>query len=396
MKNSLSFLLFLFSVVLANAQNNVGIGTSSPNPHAILDLDPTGKDKGFLTPRLNQAQRVALGAALGAADKGLLVFDPIDNLFYFWNGTTWIPFPVDGQTLSFNAVTNALSISNGNSVVLPTMAGPTGPTGPSGANGALGATGNTGATGATGNTGATGATGIGITGATGDTGATGATGVAGNTGATGTTGATGIGITGATGDTGATGSVGATGATGNTGATGAAAPASYNTAFSFNTSGTAAITDGGGTLTTATGAWLVGGNSSPSSNNLGQTGNQPLVFITNNTNRMSVEANGDIFVAGSKPIEIRRFYCNSCDNPDRNTGVSATTYVAVIAGFYPTSNSDAESTRARMYVKSGTWWFKGDTEGPSGESWDVDIMFIKKQLVDDTRPASGQGGGTAF
>lgn len=390
MKNSILLSLFLFTFGIVNAQNNVGIGTSSPNPNAILDLDPTGKDKGFLTPRLNQAQRVALGAALGIADKGLLVFDPIDNLFYFWNGTTWIPFPVDGQTLSFNAVTNALSISNGNSVVLPTMAGPTGPTGPSGANGV---------TGVPGNTGATGATGIGITGATGDTGATGATGIAGNTGATGTTGATGatgIGITGATGDTGATGSTGSTGATGNTGATGAAAPASYNTAFSFNTSGTAAITDGGGTLTTATGAWLVGGNSSPSSNNLGQTGNQPLVFITNNTNRMSVEANGDIFVAGSKPIEIRRFYCNSCDNPDRNTGYSATTYVAVIAGFYPTSNSDAESTRARMYVKSGTWWFKGDTEGPSGESWDVDIMFIKKQLVDDTRPASGQGGGTAF
>lgn len=222
----------------------------------------------------------------------------------------------------------------------------------------------------------------------GPTGPTGPQGVAGATGATGDTGPQGTqGIQGVAGPQGLQGATGATGPTGN---------GSDNTAFIFNPSGTASITDGSGTLTTTGQAWLVGGNTAPSSNNLGQTGNAPLVFVTNNTNRMSVEANGDIFVAGSKPIQIRRFSCN-CDNPNRNTGVSTTDWVAVIAGFYPSSNDgDTESTRARMYENGGTWWFKGDLQSPSSENWDVDIMFIKRQLVDDQRPASATGGGTAF
>ena len=222
----------------------------------------------------------------------------------------------------------------------------------------------------------------------GPTGPTGPQGVAGATGATGDTGPQGTqGIQGVAGPQGLQGVTGATGPTGN---------GSDNTAFTFNPSGTASITDGSGTLTTTGQAWLVGGNTAPSSNNLGQTGNAPLVFVTNNTNRMSVEANGDIFVAGSKPIQIRRFSCN-CDNPNRNTGVSTTDWVAVIAGFYPSSNDgDTESTRARMYESGGTWWFKGDLQSPSSENWDVDVMFIKRQLVDDQRPASATGGGTAF
>ena len=111
---------------------------------------------------------------------------------------------------------------------------------------------------------------------------------------------------------------------------------------------------------------------------------------------MRVLANGDIWVDGSKPILVRRFFCNGCDSPNRNTGVSTTDYVAFIGGFYPTSNNDAESTRARMYANGGTWWFKGDTEGPSGEDWSVDVVFIKVELVDDQRPASSNGGGTGF
>lgn len=224
----------------------------------------------------------------------------------------------------------------------------------------------------------------------GPTGPTGTQGIPGATGPQGDTGPTGIqGLQGIAGPQGTPGVTGATGPTGN---------GSDNTSFTFNPSGTAAITDGSGTLTTTGQAWLTGGNTSPTSNNLGQTGNAPLVFVTNNTDRMSVEANGDIFVAGSKGFIVRRFSCNGCDDPNRNTGVSATDWVAVIAGFYPsnTGNDDTESVRARMYVSGGTWWFKGDLESPSGESWDIDVMFIKRQLVDDQRPAAAQGGGTGF
>jgi len=348
-------ILFLTVLLLTNpvlfAQNNVGIGTSNPDPRALLHLE--SNSKGILIPKLDAAERASLGAALNVSNKGLLVFGPDTDQFWFWNGTTWIPFPApdnDQQTLTFNAGTNTLSISNGNSIVLPSFVAPTGPTGPTGTQGPQGN--------------------IGPTGATGDPGPQGIQGIQGNTGA-----------------------VGATGATGSTGPTGFG---SDNTAFTFNASGTASITDGSGTLTTTQQAWLVGGNAAPNSNNLGHVANAPLVFITNNQNRMSIEANGDIFVDGSKPIEIRRYFCNGCDNPNRNTGVSSAIWVAVIAGFYPTSNADAESTRARMYENGGTWWFKGDTEGPSGEDWSVDIMFIKRQLVADTRPASQNGGGIGF
>lgn len=362
------FLLLFFIATSAFAQNNIGIGTNTPNANAILDLDPPAKDKGFLAPRLNQAQRVALAAALSASDKGLLVFDPIDNLFYFWDGAKWIPFPTDSQTLSFNNTTNELTISNGNSVIIPTNGGATGPTGPQGAQGIQGDTGPTGSQG--------------IQGATGPTGQQGAQGIQGDTGSTGPQGIQGV--------------QGPAGPQGVTGPTGATAPGSFNTNFIFNTNGTAAITDGNGTLTTTGAAWLVGGNTAPANNNLGQTGNAPLVFITNNQNRMSVEANGDIFVAGSKPIVIRRFNC-VCDNPDRNTGVNTTDWVAYIGGTYPTSNDGkAESTRFAMYPKNGTWWFKGDLESPSDEEWSVDVVFVKRQLVEDQRPANYQGVGTNF
>ena len=417
MKHSLLFTAILFAINVF-AQNNVGIGTNLPNPNAILDLDPPAKDKGFLTPRLNQAQRVALGAALGNNDKGLLVFDPIDILFYFWDGTKWVPFPVDTdqQTLAFDVNTNTLSISNGNSVNIPVNTGPTGATGAPGQQGAQGIQGLQGLNGPAGLNGATGATGTpgqqgvqgiqglqGLIGPAGLNGATGAIGAPGQQGAQGIQGLQGLigpaGFNGATGDTGLQGLQGVAGAQGLVGPTGATAPGSFNTALAFNTSGTAAVTDGGGTITTTSAAWLAGGNAAPPSNNLGQTGNQPLVFVTNNQNRMSVQANGDIFVAGSKPIVVRRFNCGNCDDPNRNTGVSTTDFVAVLAGFYPTSTSDAESTRATVYANTATstWWFKGDTEGPNSESWSVDIMFIKRQMVDDQRPNNAwNSGGTGF
>lgn len=338
----------IFLSLAATAQNNVGIGIANPDPNAILHVE--SNSKGVLIPKLDAAERSTLGTALNASNQGLLVFGPDTNQFWYWDGTQWIPFPGPG------------------------LPGPTGPTGPQGL---------AGATGLTGDTGPQGTQGIqGVAGPQGNVGATGATGAVGAQGVQG--------IQGVAGPQGVAGTPGATGATGPTG------NGSDNTAFTFNPSGTASITDGSGTLTTTGQAWLVGGNTSPSSNNLGQTGNAPLVFVTNNTNRMSVEANGDIFVAGSKPIQIRRFSCN-CDNPNRNTGVSTTDWIAVIAGFYPSSNDgDTESTRARMYQNGGTWWFKGDLQSPSSENWDVDVMFIKRQLVDDQRPASATGGGTAF
>lgn len=167
------------------AQNNVGIGTNTPNANAILEMQSTSQ--GVLVPRMTTAQRLAIAAPT----EGLLVYDITVDCFFFYEATStsWTSLCTGGAT------------------------GPTGPAGPAGAAGAAGATGPTGLAGATGPAGPTGAAG-----ATGPSGADGATGPAGLTGATGPAGATGA--TGPTGATGATGIAGATGATGATGPTG--------------------------------------------------------------------------------------------------------------------------------------------------------------------------------
>ncbi len=74
----------------ARAQENVGIGTLFPNPKAILELSST--EKGFMMPRMNTAQRLAL-APSGANDAGLTVYDINDNLFYYWTGSAWQLYP---------------------------------------------------------------------------------------------------------------------------------------------------------------------------------------------------------------------------------------------------------------------------------------------------------------
>ncbi len=114
-------------------------------------------------------------------------------------------------------------------------------------------------------------------------------------------------------------------------------------------------------------------------------------FVSGGTERLSVEGNGDIHVDGVKPFLIKKFTC-SCDQPNRNTGFPISVWTAVIAGFYPTNtdNADTESTRVSVYANgsTGTWWFRGDLETPSSEHWEVDIMFIKNQLVQDDRPSA--------
>ncbi|MEC8033272.1 MAG: tail fiber domain-containing protein [Bacteroidota bacterium] len=92
------YLIFIFSLITLglHAQNNVGVGTLTPNANAALDIE--ANDKGILIPRLDAAQRAAMAATLTATERGLLVFDPTDVLFYFWDGLTWISFPSTGAS----------------------------------------------------------------------------------------------------------------------------------------------------------------------------------------------------------------------------------------------------------------------------------------------------------
>lgn len=167
----------LFQEVLA--QDNVGIGTTTPHTNAILDVSST--DKGLLVPRLNTLQRILMNPIVGA--DGLLVYDTDLDNFCYWSGTQWICLPGTGS----NGPTGPTGPAG------PTgfqgVAGPAGPAGPAGANGPAGPAGANGATGPTGANGPTGPAGpTGANGATGPAGANGATGPAGLIGPTGPTG----------------------------------------------------------------------------------------------------------------------------------------------------------------------------------------------------------------
>ncbi|MBL4586127.1 MAG: collagen-like protein [Flavobacteriales bacterium] len=196
----------------AFAQNdNVGIGTTSPQPDAILDISST--DKGMLVPRVSTLQRLGIanppGSFLAPDAQGLLVYDFNIQQFCYWNPDVlpvgdWVCFGEGGI--------------GGN-------VGPTGPQGNPGPPGAPGANGNDGTDGATGPAGADGATGTGPAGADGATGPAGADGATGSAGADGATGSAGAdGATGSAGADGATGPAGADGATGSAGADGAQGP----------------------------------------------------------------------------------------------------------------------------------------------------------------------------
>lgn len=105
----LSTILCLFFTVWG--QNNVGIGTASPNSSALLEL--TANDKGLLVPRMTTAQRLAIPTS--PAQEALLVYDLNDKLFYFWDAAQWIGFPLPSynQSLSFSTATQLLSLTDG-------------------------------------------------------------------------------------------------------------------------------------------------------------------------------------------------------------------------------------------------------------------------------------------
>ena len=123
MKRSFLLLFFIFLTFAPIALfAQVGIGTESPSPSAVLELRSPGNNQGFLVPRLTTAQRtaVAFTSALTGNEKGLLVFDLDTNKFYYWNGTNWTIIEdsvgTDNQTLSFAPGTGQLTISSGNTI----------------------------------------------------------------------------------------------------------------------------------------------------------------------------------------------------------------------------------------------------------------------------------------
>jgi hypothetical protein len=60
-------------------------GAQTVNSNAVLQLEST--TKGFMPPRMNKTQRLAI--SVGAGDAGLMVYDTTDKAWYGWDGGIW-------------------------------------------------------------------------------------------------------------------------------------------------------------------------------------------------------------------------------------------------------------------------------------------------------------------
>lgn len=104
------FVILSFSCSnVATAQNNIGIGTTTPNSSALLDV--SSSNKGLLIPRMTTVQRNAINPAASA--RALMVFDTDSSAFFFWTGTIWSKLGTSGDTNQW--LTNGNNIYNNNS-----------------------------------------------------------------------------------------------------------------------------------------------------------------------------------------------------------------------------------------------------------------------------------------
>lgn len=84
----LAGLFVLLSSGAAFAQGNVGINNATPHAKSLLDL--TSSDKGLLTPRMTAAQRTAMFPVPDATGRGMLVYQTDGSQgFYYYDGAAW-------------------------------------------------------------------------------------------------------------------------------------------------------------------------------------------------------------------------------------------------------------------------------------------------------------------
>ncbi|MBC5834699.1 tail fiber domain-containing protein [Flavobacterium sp. F372] len=120
MKKYLQLLVILLVNLPLFAQ--VGIGTTSPNTSAALDI--VSSTKGVLIPRMTLAQRGSI--PVGATQNGLLIYQTDASPgFYYYNGTAWATFGSGSSWgLTGNASTtpaaNKLGTTDGQDFVIKT------------------------------------------------------------------------------------------------------------------------------------------------------------------------------------------------------------------------------------------------------------------------------------
>ncbi|MES2849152.1 MAG: tail fiber domain-containing protein [Bacteroidota bacterium] len=99
MKKLSLFFIFYFSILISYAQS-VGIGTTTPNSNAMLEI--RSNSKGVLMPRLSTASK----NAMANVPKGMMVYDSTVSAFYYHDGSKWRLF---SETNTDSLTTNYLN-----------------------------------------------------------------------------------------------------------------------------------------------------------------------------------------------------------------------------------------------------------------------------------------------
>ena len=105
----ITLILFLslnsFAQIHSNIQMPLSINTTGDAPHPVAILDIQSTDKGILIPRMSAAQR----DAIPTPPNGLMVYVNQENLFYYYNGTTWQP--LGGDNLGSHMASQDLNLN---------------------------------------------------------------------------------------------------------------------------------------------------------------------------------------------------------------------------------------------------------------------------------------------
>ncbi|MFN3782018.1 MAG: hypothetical protein ACK4SO_07570, partial [Candidatus Kapaibacteriota bacterium] len=105
-KNSIFLLTLILGILNLYSQGqNVGIGTTTPDNSAILELYSTSQ--GFLVPRLTTTQRNSITAPA----TGLLIYNTDNQRFEYYDGTQWLGVVSSITTVPFNLISTGTNTS---------------------------------------------------------------------------------------------------------------------------------------------------------------------------------------------------------------------------------------------------------------------------------------------
>lgn len=97
----------LSEVMVFQENGQIGVGTTAPSANAIFDIAST--TRGFLPPRMTNAQRAAI-----TATKGLIVVNTTNNAIAYNDGTNWGYLSGALQTVAGSGGTVAIAYGAGN------------------------------------------------------------------------------------------------------------------------------------------------------------------------------------------------------------------------------------------------------------------------------------------